>query len=258
MENVNLDFLAGVAGDGLDGISLKSMALKYLQITSGNSARVTAEVNSLPIGVFCVTGVTESFGSAVTLIPVGVEEVWIEKDSDLNNAGQGKTLATYKPYDPNIHVERIPKGNGYFTMINSITGKKIIDTLVYAFVIPENMDLGVVFFTVPLGSMKVIRMWNTTLKSQRLPSGKSAPLYAKKWKFHINKNMVNSDGVKYVGIDKITDEGWIDGVVFGSIKENRDRATMLLLSAPTDEPDTGIPAANVTGEDLANQADVPF
>ncbi len=66
-------------------------------------------------------------------------------------------------------------------MINPATNNEVQELYVYALMLPEHPEAGVLLFNPTVSSMKSCKSWNTMLKSQLLPNGGQAPIFAFQW-----------------------------------------------------------------------------
>ena len=55
------------------------------------------------------------------------------------------------------------------------------ELFVYAVMLPDYPEDGILYFNPTVGSMKTAKSWNSQLKGQLLPNGTQAPIFAYTW-----------------------------------------------------------------------------
>jgi hypothetical protein len=70
-------------------------------------------------------------------------------------------------------------------MFNPQSGFEVKELYTYAVMLEDYPEHGVLYFTVPVSSMKQVKQWNSMLRSQRLPNGKIAPIFAFSWELYL-------------------------------------------------------------------------
>jgi hypothetical protein len=168
------DYLGDFEGQGLDGFTQDTVSTAYLaMVQPGSSASLT----DAP-GTWRNSATGENYGTAVEVIPLAFKTVWVERDKDPPYA----TVGRYEPHGIDVNVERPKPGQrGFPKMFNPITGNKIEELFLYAVTLKEHPEAGVLYFSPTVGSMKACKAWNSLLRSQHLPSGKLAPIFAFSW-----------------------------------------------------------------------------
>lgn len=168
-------FLEGLAGEGLETIGDNAVSTAYLGIVQPNS---TATQEGAAAGDFRNSATGESYGNTVRVIPVAFDTAWVERSSE----PPFSTVARYKPGSIPVDIKPVKPGTkGYPKMINPATGNEIKELFMYALVLPDHPEAGTVIFSPNVSSMKVCKSWNSQLKSQLLPNGQHAPIYARAW-----------------------------------------------------------------------------
>jgi hypothetical protein len=165
------------AGEGQDQLSADMLSTPYLSMVQAGGS---AAANGHEPGTWINSASGENFGAVVNVICLAVKTAWIERDTT------GKTWMTVGRYEPNsIPVDKVmpkPGQRGFPTMTNPATGNKIEELFVYALMLTEHPEAGVLFFSPTAISMSACKAWNTKIRNQRLPnSNKLAPIFAFSW-----------------------------------------------------------------------------
>lgn len=169
-----LSFLEDQAGAGLDTITANEQAIPYLGLVQPDSE---AAANGATPGVWRNSATGEELGNVVTVVPLAFRTIWSERDSEPPFG----TVGRYDPHSIQVTIQQPKGGKGYPKMINPDTGNEIQELYVYAVMLPEHPEAGVLLFNPTVSSMKACKAWNTQLKSQLLPNGKQAPIFAFQW-----------------------------------------------------------------------------
>ena len=104
--------------------------------------------------------------------------IWNERESD----PPFRTVGRYPVNGVEVEIRQPPKGKrGFPKMINPESGNEVQELFVYALILPDYPEDGVLFFNPTVGSMKVARSWNTQLHAQLLQNGAQAPIFGFKW-----------------------------------------------------------------------------
>jgi hypothetical protein len=167
-------FLDGMSGHGLDNFNSSSVSTAYLGMVQPSSG---AAVNHTP-GTWRNSATDENYGSEIEVVVLAFKTVWTErsKDPPFNTVGRYEVGAIY------VTVEHPKPGTrGYPKMTNPITGNKVEELFVYACVLKDRPQEGVMYFSPTVGSMKTCKQWNSQLRSQRLKSGRTAPIFGFSW-----------------------------------------------------------------------------
>jgi hypothetical protein len=170
----DLNFLEELAGTGLATITANEQAIPYLGMVQPDSE---AAADGASLGVWRNSATGEEYGSVVSVNVLAFRTIWSERDSE---APFG-TIGRYNPHSIEVTIQQPKGGKGYPKMINPATGNEVQELYVYALVLPEHPEAGVVLFNPTVSSMKACKAWNTQLKSQILPNGSQAPIFAFQW-----------------------------------------------------------------------------
>jgi len=171
---VNASFLEGFAGQGLETISANEQAIPYLGLVQPDSE--AASDGATP-GVWRNSATGEEYGNVVTVIPLAFRTIWSERDSEPPFG----TIGRYAPHSIDVTIQQPKGGKGYPKMINPETGNEVQELYVYAVILPEHPEAGVMLFNPTVSSMRTCKSWNTQLKGQILPNGMQAPIFAYAW-----------------------------------------------------------------------------
>jgi len=170
----DVSFMDDLAGAGLDSITAKEQAVPYLSMVQPDS---TAAADGVQAGQWRNSATGEEYGEIVTVVPLAFRTIWSERD---NNPPFG-TIGRYPPHSIEVNIQQPTGGKGYPKMINPKTGNEIQELYVYAVILPEHPEAGVLLFNPTVSSMRACKSWNTQLKGQLLPNGKQAPIFAYTW-----------------------------------------------------------------------------
>lgn len=170
----DLSFLEDVAGAGLDSITANEQAIPYLGLVQPDSE---AAANGATPGVWRNSASGEEYGNVVTVVALAFRTIWSERDSEPPFG----TVGRYAPHSIQVTIQQPKGGKGYPKMINPDTGNEIQELYVYALMLPDHPEAGVLLFNPTVSSMKACKQWNSQLKSQLLPNGAQAPIFAYQW-----------------------------------------------------------------------------
>lgn len=167
-------FLDGLEGQGLDAITANEQAIPYLSMVQPDS---TAAADGATPGVWRNSATGEEYGNVVNVVVLAFRTIWNERDTE----PPFNTVGRYQPHGIEVTIQQPKGGKGYPKMINPQTGNEVQELYVYAVILPEHPEVGVMMFNPTVGSMRTCKSWNTMLKSQLLPNGKQAPIFAFSW-----------------------------------------------------------------------------
>jgi hypothetical protein len=172
------DYFAGLEGQGLEGFSGDNVSTAYLSMVQpGSTAALTDEPGSWRNSA---TG--ENFGPAVRVVPMAFKTVWTERDSKPPYI----TVGRYEPHSINVDISRPKPGQrGFPKMTNPETGNEVQELFIYACMLEDRPEDGILYFSPTVGSMKACKAWNAQLRAQRLPNGKLAPIFAFAWELRL-------------------------------------------------------------------------
>lgn len=209
MAEVELDYLAEVAGQGFENMSNDEVAVPRLLIAQALSDVV--QNGSVKVGHFYNSITGKDYGEAVDLIVCHFQKVWVEWKK--NNGGY---VGTY-PIGGLADVT----GDNYRGLEHKDADGNIndvIETWNYLVILPEHMEDGYMIFGSTRGNLKYLKGWNTQMRYLRTPSGKPAPLFSSIWSLSTGKDQ-NKNGNTYYSCSKegkssIVRKGWVSKEVF--------------------------------------------
>lgn len=171
----DFSFLSEMAGEGLEDIKATSMSIAYLSMVQPDSSYIDEENKE---GTWRNSATGRNYGNTVRVIPIAFRTIWNERE----NEAPYRNVGRYPVGGIQVEVRQPPKGKrGFPTMINPETGNKVQELFVYAVVLPDFPEDGVLFFNPTVGSMKTAKAWNSQLKGQLLPNGVQAPIFGYAW-----------------------------------------------------------------------------
>lgn len=167
-------FLEDMAGAGLESITANEQAIPYLGLVQPDSE---AAADGATPGVWRNSATGEEYGNVVTAVVLAFRTIWSERDTEPPFG----TVGRYAPHSIEVSIQQPKGGKGYPKMINPATGNEVQELYVYALLLPEHPEAGVMLFNPTVSSMKTCKSFNTQLKSQILPNGAQAPIFAYAW-----------------------------------------------------------------------------
>lgn len=167
-------FLDGMEGTGLESITANEQAIPYLGMVQPDGE---AAANGATPGVWRNSATGEEYGNIVNVIPLAFKVIWNEREG----TSPFRTVGRYEPHAIEVTIQQPKGGKGYPKMINPDTGNEVQELYVYALILPEHPEAGVLLFNPTVSSMTTCKTWNTQLKGQILPNGKQAPIFAYSW-----------------------------------------------------------------------------
>lgn len=171
----DMSFLEGMAGEGFDDMGANATSIAYLSLVQPDSS---SEDDDNAPGTWRNSATGRNYGNSVSVVVLAFRTIWNEREAD----PPFRTVGRYPVGGINIEVKQPPKGKrGYPKMINPETGNEVQELFVYAVILPDYPEDGVLYFNPTVGSMKSAKAWNSQLKGQLLPNGVQAPIFAFKW-----------------------------------------------------------------------------
>lgn len=171
----DISFMDAMAGDGFEGMTGNAVSTAYLGLVQPDSG---VESDECPAGTWRNSATGRSYGTDVNVVVLDFRMIWNERESD----PPFRTVGRYPVKGIEVEVRQPPKGKkGYPKLINPESGNEIQELFVYAVVLPDYPEDGILFFMPTVGSMRTAKAWNSMLFSQRLPSGKQAPIFGMCW-----------------------------------------------------------------------------
>ena len=167
-------FLDGMEGTGLDSITANEQAIPYLGMVQPDGE---VAANGATPGAWRNSATGEEYGNIINVVPLAFKVIWNEREG----SSPFRTVGRYEPHSIEVTVQQPKGGKGYPKMINPETGNEVQELYIYAVMLPEHPEAGVLLFNPTVSSMTTCKAWNTQLKSQILPNGKQAPIFAYSW-----------------------------------------------------------------------------
>jgi len=168
------DFYDAYAGMGCEDFTPDTVNTAYLSIVQPSSAAASEQEP----GTWRNSATGANYGKKVEVVVLAFKTVWTERDKNPPYT----TVGRYEPNSIPVDVEYPKPGQrGFPKMMNTNTGNKIEELFIYACMLPDHPEDGVLYFSPTSSSMKTCKQWNSMLRSQRLPSGKLAPRFAFSW-----------------------------------------------------------------------------
>lgn len=169
------DFLAGMEGDGFEDMGANATGIAYLGLVQPDS---TVEDEDNPAGTWRNSATGKNYGSNIRVVAIAFRTIWSEREAD----APFRTVGRYPVNGIPVEIRQPPKGKkGFPKMINPDTGNEVQELFVYAVMLPDFPEDGVLYFNPTAGNMKTCKNWNSQLKGQILPNGTQAPLFAYTW-----------------------------------------------------------------------------
>ena len=171
----DMSFMEGMAGNGFEDMGASATAVSYLSLVQPDSA---AESADCPAGTWRNSATGRCYGNSVKVIPVAFRTIWSEREAD----PPFRTVGRYPVNGIDVEFRNPPKGKrGFPKMINPESGNEVQELFVYAVVLPDYPEDGILYFNPTVGSMKTCKAWNSQLKGQLLPNGAQAPIFGFQW-----------------------------------------------------------------------------
>lgn len=232
MTNNNVDFLDEFAGQGLETITANEQSVPYLSMVQPDSS---AAADGATPGEWRNSATGECYGSVLTVVPLAFRTIWNERDAEPPFG----TVGRYAPHSIPVTIQQPKNGKGYPKMINPDTGNEVQELYIYAVMLPEHPEAGVLLFNPTVGSMRACKSWNTQLKGQILPNGVQAPIFAYTWDMALdlvdNPAKKGSKMAKFVKVQK---GSIVDRDLFGTyIKPQIPSIQQTVLSITADTED---------------------
>lgn len=167
-------FLDGMEGTGLDSITANEQAIPYLGMVQPDGE---AAANGATTGAWRNSATGEEYGNIINVVPLAFKVIWNEREG----TSPFRTVGRYEPHSIEVTIQQPKGGKGYPKMINPESGNEVQELYIYAVMLPEHPEAGVLLFNPTVSSMTTCKAWNTQLKGQILPNGKQAPIFAYSW-----------------------------------------------------------------------------
>lgn len=196
-------YLNEMSGMGLENFDANSVSVAYLSMVQPGGQ---ASVEHTP-GTWRNSATNKNYGPSVKVIPLAFKTVWVERDKD--------TFMTVGRYEPrSIEVTTTypkPGQRGFPKMTNPQSGNNVEELFMYAVLIADHLDDGVLYFSPTVSSMKACKQWNTLIKSARQADGTPGGMASFIWTLYLelvqNPAKPNNPNEKICKFTKVTNEG---------------------------------------------------
>ena len=234
----DMSFMEDMSGQGFEEMGASATSIAYLGLVQPDSG---AEDDDNPAGTWRNSASGRNYGNSVRVIVVAFRTIWSEREAD----PPFRTVGRYPVNGIEIEVRQPPKGKkGYPKMINPETGNEVQELFVYAVILPDYPEDGVLYFNPTVGSMKAAKAWNSMLKSQLLPNGTQAPIFAFKWNLFAeivpNPQQPSKNIARFTKSqrDEITNKELFTELVQPQLAATKQNV-LQLTSGTLDEPENG-------------------
>lgn len=171
----DMSFLEGMEGEGFEDMGANATSIAYLGLVQPESS---VEDDENPAGTWRNSATGRNYGNTVKVVAVAFRTIWSEREVD----PPFRTVGRYPVNGVEVEIRQPPKGKkGFPKMINPETGNEVQELFVYAVMLPDYPEDGILYFNPTVGSMKTAKSWNSQLKGQLLPNGTQAPIFAYTW-----------------------------------------------------------------------------
>lgn len=171
----DMSFFESMAGEGFENMGANATSTAYLGLVQPDS---TIEDENNPAGTWRNSATNKNYGNMIKVVVLAFTTIWNERESE----APYRTVARYPVGGCDVEMRQPPKGKrGYPKMINPETGNEVQELFVYAVMLPDFPEDGVLYFNPTVGSMRTAKTWNNQLKAQILPNGMQAPIFAYQW-----------------------------------------------------------------------------
>lgn len=199
----DVGFLEDFAGAGLETITANEQAIPYLGLVQPDGS---AAADGATPGVWRNSATGEEYGNVITVVPLAFRTIWNERDTEPPFG----TVGRYAPHSIEVQIQQPKGGKGYPKMINPQTGNEVQELYIYAVMLPDHPEAGVLLFNPTVGSMRTCKQWNRLLNSQLLPNGAQAPIFGCSWE--LAADLVDNPakkGAKMAKFVKVQKGSWI-------------------------------------------------
>lgn len=171
----DMSFMEEMSGEGFEDMGANATSIAYLGLVQPESS---VEDDENPAGTWRNSATGRNYGNTVKVVAVAFRTIWSEREVD----PPFRTVGRYPVNGVEVEIRQPPKGKkGFPKMINPETGNEVQELFVYAVMLPDYPEDGILYFNPTVGSMKTAKSWNSQLKGQLLPNGTQAPIFAYTW-----------------------------------------------------------------------------
>lgn len=171
----DVSFMDEYVGDGFEAMDASNTAIAYLGLVQPDSSVI--DDDNKP-GTWRNSATGRNYGNNVEVIALAFRTIWSEREA----TPPFRTVGRYAPNSIEVEIKTPPKGKrGYPKMVNPETGNEIQELYVYAVILPDFLEDGVLYMSPTVSSMRTCKGWNSQLKGQILPNGAQAPIFGYRW-----------------------------------------------------------------------------
>jgi hypothetical protein len=168
-----------MTGQGTEGLVGDAVSTAYLSMVQPGS---TASMEVEP-GQWMNSATREGLGKTVEVIPLAFKTIWVERDKD----PPFMTVGRYEPKSIAVTTTRPKPGQrGFPVMTNPETGNKVQELFIYALTLLDRPEVGVLYFSPTSSSMRTCKIWNRLIRSQSMPDGTPASIFAYTWVLYLD------------------------------------------------------------------------
>lgn len=191
-EELDVEYLNEVAGQGFENMGTDETAVPRLLIAQSNSEVVANE--KVKAGHFYNSITGEDYGDSLDVIVCHFQKVWVEWKKNM-----GGYVGTY----PVGGLEGVTGDNFKGMEHTDADGNvnDVIETWDYLVILPDHKEAGYLIFGSTRGNLKYLKGWNTQMRYLRTPAGKPAPLFSSIWNLTVGKD-TNKQGKTFFSCNK--------------------------------------------------------
>lgn len=172
----DMSFMESFAGQGTEDITANAVSTAFLGLVQPSSDAADDETN--PAGTWRNSATGKNYGNVVKVVVVAFRTIWSEREQE----APYRTVGRYDVGGIEVETRQPPAGKrGYPKMINPQTGNEVQELFIYAVILPDYPEDGVLYLNPTVGSMRAAKAFNSQLKGQILPNGMQAPIFGFQW-----------------------------------------------------------------------------
>lgn len=175
LETEAFDWLNEYAGQGQEELAnAGARSSAFLSMVQPDTDAAT----SAEPGTWRNSATGKNFGNMIRVIPLAFHVIWSERESE----APFRTVGRYAPHSIPVETRQPKPGKrGFAKMYNPDTGNEVQELYVYAVLLPDFPEEGLLYFNPSVINMKTCRGWNSQIFGQLLPNGVQAPIFAYQW-----------------------------------------------------------------------------
>lgn len=174
------DYFANQAdGAGLENFSPDTLSTAYLGMVQPGSGPT---LKGHQPGTWRNSANDANYGPEVEVVALAFKTVWTERSKD----PPYNTVGRYEPDSIPVDIEKPKPGTrGFPKMTNPQTGNKVEELFIYAVMLKDHPEEGVLYLSPTVKSMSALKRWNSAMRAQRRPNGKLAQIYSYSWRLKL-------------------------------------------------------------------------